>query len=403
MTSSPPNAAGLLNWHSGFVMASAQVAGGFFAVYLLKAGLSLALTFGAIGAVLAVRFQLRFLVLWLVPKLGLRQSLALGTAVRAAQFVPLAYATHLYGLLAWIALLALSDALYWPLYHTLVAGIGEPASRGKQVGTLEVIRSITGIAGPALGGWLLAGSGPVATFTLGAALQLAALWPLWVMAEIPTGPVPSWRRSLEGDRLGFTLFVADGVIQIGWYFAWPMALFLTLHADFAAYGGAMALAGLVAAFLSFTAGRAIDRGHGIRLLVLVAGLVAGGTILRIVALGDETQAVAVNAFSVVAMALYTPLLMNTMYNRAHRLGPLGFHFFTESGWDLGGIIGCCLAAAIAAAGASLAYAMLPAFLGITVICRMVIAAEREARGVALTAVQVAQPGAGAAHPQRRFQ
>lgn len=391
MTSSPPNAAGLLNWHSGLVMASAQVAGGFFAVYLLKAGLSLALTFVALGAVLAVRFQLRFLVLWLVPKLGLRRSLALGTAVRGAQFVPLAYATHLSGLLAWIALMALADALYWPLYHALVAGIGVPASRGKQLGTLEVIRSITGIAGPALGGWLLAGSGPVATFTLGAFLQLAALWPLWAMAEIPAGPVPSWRRSLEGDRLGFTLFVADGVIQIGWYFAWPMALFLTLRADFASYGGAMALAGLVAAILSFTAGRAIDRGHGIWLLILAAGLVTGGTILRIVALGNETQAVAVNAFSTIAMALYTPLLMNTMYNRAHRLGPLAFHFFTESGWDLGGIIGCCLAAAVAASGASLAYAMLPAFLGMAVICRTIITAERQAPSPTLSAAPVAEP------------
>jgi hypothetical protein len=372
-------------------MASAQVAGGFFAVYLLKAGLSLALTFVAIGGVLAVRFQLRFLVLWLVPKLGLRRSLALGTAVRAAQFVPLAYATHLYGLLGWIALTALADALYWPLYHALVAGIGAPAARGRQLGTLEVIRSVTGIAGPALGGWLLAGSGPVATFTLGAALQLAALRPLWAMAEIPAGPVPGWRRSLDGDRLGFTLFVADGVIQIGWCFVWPMALFLTLRADFASYGGAMALAGLVAAILSFTAGRAIDRGHGIWLLVLAAVLVTGATILRIVALGDETQAVAVNAVSVVAMALYTPLLMNTMYNRAHRLGPLAFHFFTESGWDLGGIIGCCLAAAVAAWGASLAYAMLPAFLGMIVICRMVIAAEREARFLALDPVQIVEP------------
>ena len=102
--------AGQINLHSGFVMVSAQVAGNFFAVYLLKSGLSLTLTFLALAAVLGVRFGLRFLVLWLVPKLGLRRSLALGTGIRALQFIPLAFATHPAGLVSWIALTALADA-----------------------------------------------------------------------------------------------------------------------------------------------------------------------------------------------------------------------------------------------------------------------------------------------------
>lgn len=372
-------AARLLNLHSGFVMVSTQVAGAFFAVYLLKIGFSLAVTFLAIGAVLAVRFALRFLVLWLVPRLGLRRSLALGTFMRALQFVPLAYATHVPGLIAWIGLSALADALYWPLYHTVVAGVGEPETRGSQVGALEAIRSLTGIIGPALGGWLMAGFGSNATFAIGAALQLGALWPVLALPDTPTGPVPSVRESLKGDRLGFLIFVSDGLVQIGWFYVWSLALFMALKSSFEFYGGAMAVSGLVAAVVGFSAGRVLDRGHGGRLLYLVTLVMLAGITARMLAIGNGPASFVVNAFSVVALSLYTPTVMNTMYNRAHRLGPLRFHFFTESGWDIGGILGCLMAALVATLGGSLSYAMLPSLLGALAIHRCVSAAERQFR------------------------
>lgn len=384
--------AGLLNLHAGFVMVSAQVAGNFFAVYLLKSGFSLALTFLALAAILAVRFVLRFLVLWLVPRLGLRYSLALGTAIRATGFLPLAYATHPAGLAAWIGLSALADALYWPLYHAAFATVGEPATRGRQVGGLETIRAATGIVGPALGGWLMAVSGPATVFALGAALQLGALWPLLAMGEIASGPVPDMRRSLQGDRLGFLIFVSDGFVQIGWTFVWSLALFLSLKSSFEIYGGAMALSGLVAAALAFTAGRALDLGHGGRLLLLVTVMMLLGIAARILAIGNGTAAFLVNAFSVIAISLYTPVIMNTVYNRAHRLGPLSFHFFTESGWDIGGILGCSAAALVAALGGSMGYAMVPSFFGMLAIHRCVTLAERQSRRLARQAVAAGLAG-----------
>jgi hypothetical protein len=297
--------------------------------------------------------------------------------VRALQFIPLAYAGDPAGLVGWIALMALADALYWPLYHAMVAAVGVPAARGDQLGTLEAIRSLAGIVGPALGGWLMARSGPAPVFALGAVLQLAALWPLLAMTEIAPGPVPTARQSLKGDRLGFAIFVSDGMIQIGWSFVWSLALFTTLHSSFEAYGGALALSGLVAALLGFTAGRALNLGHGGRLLTLVTILMLLGLAARMLAIGNAPAAVAINAFSVAAIALYNPLIMNTMYNRAHRLGPLSFHFFTESGWDIGGILGCLIAAAVATLGGGMAYAMLPAVLAMLVIRRCIAAAERQ--------------------------
>jgi hypothetical protein len=167
------------------------------------------------------------------------------------------------------------------------------------------------------------------------------------------------------------------VLQIGWTYVWSLALFTTLGSNFEIYGGAMALSGLVAAVLGLAAGRVLDRGHGDRLLSVVTIIMVAGIAARVLAIGNGTGAVLVNAFSVVAVSLYIPVVMNTMYNRAHRLGPLRFHFFTESGWDVGGIIGCTLAALVASQGLSLGYAMLPSFLGMLAIQRYVSRAERE--------------------------
>jgi hypothetical protein len=107
---------------------------------------------------------------------------------------------------------------------------------------------------------------------------------------------------------------------------------------------------------------------------MLAGIAA-----RMLAIGNGPASFLVNAFSVVALSLYTPTVMNTMYNRAHRLGPLRFHFFTESGWDIGGILGCLMAALVATLGGSLSYAMLPSLLGVLAIHRCVSAAERQFR------------------------
>jgi hypothetical protein len=184
------------------------------------------------------------------------------------------------------------------------------------------------------------------------------------------------RRSLRGDLLGFLLSAADGWLSIGWLIVWGLALFITFGADFAFYGGAMAVSGLVAAALGLGVGKALDLGHSDRLLMIVSSLMAIGIAARALAVGHPTVAFLVNALSVIATSVYTPTYVRTLYNRAKEHGALAFTFFSEAGFDTGAGLGCVMASLVVASGLPLGFAILPALLGMAGIHIGVLAAAR---------------------------
>src|SRR5487761_1728803 len=62
------------------------MSGAFFGVYLLRAGLAPSVLFLASAGVLTLRFVLRPLVLLVAPRIGLRQTLVIGTLLSALQY-----------------------------------------------------------------------------------------------------------------------------------------------------------------------------------------------------------------------------------------------------------------------------------------------------------------------------
>ncbi|OXE36407.1 MAG: hypothetical protein CGW95_07830 [Phenylobacterium zucineum] len=76
----------LLNLHYGMHALAVNGGGVFFAVYLLKAGVSLPLVFCAFAAILGGRFCLRPLILIFSKAWGLRPVVILGTLVQALQY-----------------------------------------------------------------------------------------------------------------------------------------------------------------------------------------------------------------------------------------------------------------------------------------------------------------------------
>ena len=362
--------------HAALVAAAQQVAGAFFGAFLLKNGVGLALTILAYAGSLGIRFFLRFLVLILVRRFGLRPIVILGTILQAVQFLMLARAGGPGGLLPWMLSLAIADALYWPVFHALMAASAEPGRRGTQLGALEAMRALAGVAGPAIGGWLLAHAGGGATFGLGALVELAAIIPVWSLPDLPAGPVPGFRKALAGDRVGFLLAASDGWLTMGWWYVWTLALFLTLDGNFTVYGGALALSGLVAAALGLVAGRLLDLGHGTRMLMLVSTIMVAAIAARALSVGHPTLAFIVNAVSAMAAPLYTTTYMRTLYNRSKQHGAFAFSFFAEAGWDAGAGLGCVAASLIVASGLPLSFAILPALLGMAALHLTMLAAER---------------------------
>ncbi|MFC7737691.1 MFS transporter [Roseomonas sp. GCM10028921] len=363
----------LLTTHYALFQLAVASAGGFIGAYLMRLGFSLSFALVAYAGLLMIRFGLRFVALAAVRRLGYRRTVIAGAALSALQFLPLIGADRMSGLLAWVLLASLAEAVYWPVYHAAAAVTGGGASRGRELGIRTAVCALVGIVGPLMGGFLLEHFGPAVDFGIASALTLLSVLPLLCMGEIPAGAVPSLREAVRGvDRAGIAAFAADGWMASGLALAWPMILFTALGSGYEAFGMANAMAGLVGAVAGIICGRAIDRGQRDRYLLLVCLALLLGFALRAAAGWSPAAAAIANATGAAVSCLYVPVLMSVIYDRAKRSGAAyAFHFAAETGWDTGAAAGCLAAAAVAAVATVPSLAVLPASLGVIAMYRSV--------------------------------
>lgn len=359
----------LLTLHYALYQLSAALAGGFVGAYLLRLGFSLPCALLAYAGLLGARFGLRFLALGVTRRLGYRATVATGAALASLQFLPLMRVENPAWLAAWLLIVAVAEALYWPVFHAATAVIGASGARGRDLGLRIALGSLIGVAGPLAGGCLLERVGPYAAFNLGATLAFLSVFPLLRLREIPAGPVPSLRETVRfTDRVGILAFAADGWMSSGLGIAWPMALFLLLGSRYDAFGAANAIAGLLGAVVGIVCGRGIDRGQRDRWLVVVSLALALGFALRAGANWSPMAAAVANATGAMVMGLYVPVLMSAIYERAETSGAAyRFHLAAEAGWDVGAVSGCVVAAVVTWLVPAPSVAVLPGALGIGVI------------------------------------
>jgi hypothetical protein len=386
------SAVNLLNLHYGLHALALNGAGAFFAVFLLKSGVSVPAVFAAIALVLAGRFLIRPLVLVLAPRVGLRALVAFGIIFSGVQYLFLA---EVHGvdvmLLGFCLSAAIGDTFYWPSYHAYFAVLGDSEHRGHQISAREALASVAGIIGPLLGGWALTVLGPRVAFGAAAIVHVLAALPFLATPDVRVARnVPgAFRAALSG----ILLFAADGWIAVGYYFVWQIALFLSLGESFTAFGGALALAALVGAIGGLILGKHIDAGHGGRAVWLAFASLAGVTALRAASTGMVALAVTANALGALVMCLYIPTLMTAVYNQA-KGSPctLRFHVATEGGWDFGGASGCIVAALLSSAGAPLPVEILISLAGAAL---SLILLRRYYKTLALPHLPLTQPAGGA--------
>lgn len=370
-----------LNLHYAIHVLALSGGGVFFGTFLLHAGLSIPQVFLALGAIYGGRFLIRPIVLVLAKLWGLRTVLIVGTVLSSVQYPMLAEVHGVGWLLAAVCLVSSAgDTLYWTAYHAYFAALGDHERRGQQIGAREAVASVFAILGPLATGWALTVLGPRAAFGATALILASAALPLLGSPPVAVAHrAAPMSRAVRGSVL---IYVADGWIGSGFYFVWEIALFLSLGENFAAYGGAVALAGLIGAASGLLLGRWIDKGHGVRAVWAALGGMAVVMALRILAHNIPILAVAANALGAVAIALYTPTMMTAVYNAAKRSPcPLRFHLATEGGYDAGCAGGCFSAAALTASGLPVWTALLLPLLGAAasfILLRRYYAAQADA-------------------------
>jgi hypothetical protein len=318
----------------------------------------------SLAAIFAGRFLIRPALLPLARRFGLKRLVIGGVLLTAVQY-PLLAQVHGVGwvLLALCLVASAGDTLYWTTYHAYFAALGDPEHRGHQIGAREASAAVVAIAGPLAAGWALTVLGPRIAFGATAVVLLCAALPLLRTPDVAVAD--SAPGAFHASLLGARFYLMDGWIEAGLYYVWQIGLFLTLKENFAAYGGAMALATLVGAVSSLVLGRGIDRGHGGRAVWLSLGAIALAIGLRSAGLGHPILAVAANGAGAIALALYTPTLMTAVYNSA-RLAPcaLRFQMAAEGGFDAGAAAGCLTAALLLHARVSLSADLLLPLLGV---------------------------------------
>ena len=140
--------------------------------------------------------------------------------------------------------------------------------------------------------------------------------------------------ALQAARLSAGIVAADGWFDACFIFVWQVALFVSLGESIAAYGGAMALAGLVGAVCGLLLGRHIDAGHGRRAVIIVSVMATVLMLMRAASLGSPWLAVDRQCARLAALAdAHTrPRDRDVQYGEVFAL-PFRFHLATEGGWE----------------------------------------------------------------------
>jgi MFS transporter, DHA1 family, inner membrane transport protein len=333
--------------------------GVFSGLFLLRQGVSLAGVFLTFAAIFACRFVCRPLVLVLAPRMGLRRLLILGTLLQAAQYPALALVNGVgWQLVLFGVAMVLGGVIYWTCFHAIYAEVGDSARRGSQVGARQVSIAAASVLGPALGGIMLSAFGAWPAFGTASAIEIAAIIPLFRIAEPPFDPVaPS--GFYAAARTGILLFATDGWLNNGAIMAWNLIMFLSLGSRFDAFGGAFAAAVLAGSLAGLAMGRVIDKGHARRVAWANAALLSATLVAKALCGTDPVVVVAVAIGSTLVGGLYSPSLMTAFYNEGEAAPcAVRYQIAAEGGWDIGGALVGLVVAACCAFGWPLQAALL---------------------------------------------
>ncbi|MEN9718339.1 MAG: hypothetical protein RIQ99_1217 [Pseudomonadota bacterium] len=371
MSPTQPNTAIRRIYAHSALQSIVEGAGGLFVVgFFVRQGLSYPLALASFAAVLLSRYAMRGAILPLALRIGLRNVLLLGIAVRALSFAMLPWVDGLDGvLIGYILLSGLGSVLYWTGYHAFMSAIGSEGALGRQVSVQQAITAIVGVVAPALGGLLLVSAGPLLAFMVVAALQASAALPLLGAPNPAVAP----EHTADAALLGFArkLYFAEGLQAGSAAVIWNLALFAALGEHFDSFGGALALAGIGAAAGSLLIGRLIDGGRGHHSLTLAYGLAAATLAIKALAYAVPWAAVAATALGALVAPMAATAMLSPLYAMAQRSNcVLRFNMNTEGGWDLGCAGVCLTTAALLAGGFSFRLPILLGLVGIATIAAM---------------------------------
>ena len=351
--------------HSALLGLSEHSGSAFVLVFLLKAGIALPVVFLSLAAIVLMRLLFRQMVPPFARRFGIRSSLIMGIAIGAVSYIPVGY-IHDVGpmLVLFLILAALGDAFYWACFHATSAKLGDAEARGAQVSVVQLVYSISNIAGPLIGGFLQATTGPIWAFLFAGIVRLFSICPLLFTPN--TKIDPSAQIDSKSKYFAAQVYFFDGLVNAAGGTSFALALFITLGESFQTFGLALAGAAIFGAAMGLGIGRLFDLGH--HKWSTAIGMCALGATTIFAALGyhNPVSAIAALALGAIVGPLYASAYNSRVYNLSKASGDaLRFQIWGEGGWDLGCALGSCVAALLVFLGFSFTWPIAIGLLGTT--------------------------------------
>ncbi|MEO9167602.1 MAG: MFS transporter, partial [Aestuariivirga sp.] len=280
--------------HSALLGLSEYSGSAFVMVFLLRAGIALPLVFLSLASLVLLRLVFRQLLMPFAQRFGIRVALIVGIAIGALSYIPIGY-VHEAGpmLILYLILAALGDTFYWACFHATSARLGDADARGAQVSLVQLVNSLSNIAGPLLGGFLQVAAGPSWAFGVAGIIRLFSVWPL--LSTPNTKIDTSAEISSASKHFAAQVYFFDGLGSACATNAFALALFITLGQNFQSFGFALGGAAAIGAIMGLGNGRLFDLGH--HKWSTAIGMSAVGLFMIVAASGYRNAVIAVAALA----------------------------------------------------------------------------------------------------------
>jgi len=264
------------------------IIGVFFPIFLYEFfGLDLQWTLLWFAANYLVRIPVLIVAAKIFSRTGLVASMFIGSGfwmcVYGMAFVlnvaPDFHPWTFLGLL--IASSALTNGFYWSPFHVDFAKFSSRKHRGKQLGIFYALQRFVGMAGPIIGGFLIATFSYGAAFGVGIGFICASLIP---MAFLPRTNVQYEYGFFQTFKIMFTKkyryltmsMMAYGADSAIGYIIWPIFLFIVFDGAYLNIGIFASLLVVVSIVLQLAIGKQIDHRHKRKMIKFGVDLYALG-------------------------------------------------------------------------------------------------------------------------------
>lgn len=313
----------------------------FEPIYLYTIGFSLSQIMMYFFAVYVLYFFLMPLGGKFVKWFGFEHGIILGSLFLILYFVFLLNIPR-----AWVFLplaigaLALQKMFFWPGYHADFAFFSKAGERGREVGIVAILDSLSYVIGPISGGIIIAAFGFAGLFFAMCIMIAFSVLPLLTTKEVfkPSSlryhepyralVAPENRRYLLG-YIGF----GEELIALT---IWPIFIFLTFK-NFVSTGAAITISTLITSLAILYVGRLTDVADQKKVLRFSTFLLALSWVVRIVARGAGGVVFA-DFFSRTTKYLFALPLFSGLYRHATETSVVRTVIFFEMSLTVGKII-----------------------------------------------------------------